>query len=236
MRIDKFYDLPVEKGSWATSCNPMKEETRTALGKLIEVLEKDKKMHEFKTGAKRSEVKPRYDLIPKSFLERVAKRLTGEVTKDKGGAFQYGECNWEKGLATSDVINHNYDHLSSYANYFREMLKISNGDMSQVVSGMQSLSRNEDHLAGIACGLIFLMHQEDEGRMYHDDRFTVFHTDPPTSEVAAGYSDKYVEQLIKENQILKDLARSLEEELNVKYRKSTKRGTSKSRKSKRNSR
>lgn len=242
MVIKEIYDLSVEEGSWATSCNPMKEETKTALGKLIEVLQKDKKMHEFKTGAKRSDLKPRYDLIPKVAIDRLAKRFTGEsvslnplgdpdalFTKSEatGGALKYGECNWEKGLPTSDVINHIYDHLTTYVNQFRVALRNSNGDMNFVQTCLRTDSKREDDLAAAMWGIVVLMHQEDS-KMYHDDRFTVFYDQINeqsniASDVGSAYSDGYVETLIKDNKTLRELTYKLENELNAKHRKSVRR-------------
>lgn len=48
--------------------------------------ETDAPMHVFESGAKRSELKPRYDLIPSVLLERLALRYTI-------GAEKYGEWN-----------------------------------------------------------------------------------------------------------------------------------------------
>lgn len=182
-------------------------------------------MFESNTGAKRSERKPRYDLISKVFIERVAQRLTGEIIKINlsdlqdggdlgreeytGGALKYGECNWEKGLPTSDIINHIYDHLASYADYFRQQLKFNGGNMNDVVNSMQSFSKNEDHLAGIACGLIFLMHQENQGKMFHDDLFK-----PPTSTFEP--EEKDCEKLLEENIELRELVIELTQKLDKK--------------------
>jgi hypothetical protein len=164
---------------WIHKPNP---EATKELGKLV----KELRMFESKTGAKRSERVVRYDLVPKVFSERVAKRFTGELLVSPhggdfqaaidaqsatGGALKYGECNWERGLVTSDTINHIFDHLNSYANFFREMLKMNEGDMSQVATGMQNFSKNEDHLAGAAFGLAVLMYQESQHDMHHDDSF-----------------------------------------------------------------
>jgi len=226
MRVSKEYNQTPDISSWAHKAN--KEET---------------KMFESKTGAKRSERVIRYDLIPKVFWDRVASKFTGEFTsinieslgygdidrsKATGGALKYGECNWERGLITSDTINHIYDHLNTYTNYFREQLKYSEGDMSQVVNAMQSLSRNEDHLAGAAFGLVVLMHQESEGKMFHDDSFKkpegFTNTQEQSVEQGTNYSDEFVKrleryslQLEEENKILN---KNLEEIRNEHSRKS----------------
>lgn len=142
-------------------------------------------MEEFKTGAKRSERKPRYDLIPKVAIDRLAKRFTGAespmnsfagieraVKEYTGGALKYGECNWEKGLPTSDVINHIYDHLTAYVDAFRRSLKVNNGNMFLVKRDMEVASLHEDDLAGAMWGIVVLMHQESfDGVFHHDDNF-----------------------------------------------------------------
>ena len=193
------------------------------------------KMFESETGAKRSERVVRYDLIPKIFLERLASRFTGNYNNPElGGALKYGECNWEKGLVTSDTINHIIDHLNTYTNHFRQMLKYSDGNMSQVAESLRSFSDNEDHLAGAAFGIAVLMHQEDSLVMFHDNEFskptgfgTVNQTNVINEKVEAkGYSDVYVESLQRENQILRELATKLERNANVKHRKSIKRQVS----------
>lgn len=136
-------------------------------------------MQKYETGAVRSSRMPRYDLIPRTGLERIAERFTGGllnhpimegVGEPTGGALKYGECNWENGLPTSDVINHIYDHLVYYTNEFREALKSFQGDMSQVKNFMQDVSKVDDHLAGAAWGLIVLMYQEND-EMFHDNSF-----------------------------------------------------------------
>lgn len=132
----------------------------------------------FATGAVRSSVKPRYDLIPHIPSERIAKRFTGSIGPGgpTGGAFKFGECNWEKGLPTSDVINHTLDHIYRWADAFRESLKKNGSDvpgMQNVLADMRHHTREDDDLAGAAFGLIVLMYQEENG-LFHDDRFKVF--------------------------------------------------------------
>lgn len=136
-------------------------------------------MQKYETGAVRSSRMPRYDLIPRTGLERIAERFTGSIEKypkeeggdsASGGALKYGECNWENGLPTSDVINHIYDHLVYYTNEFREALKSFQGDMSQIRNFMRDVTKVDDHLAGAAWGLIVLMYQEND-EMFHDNSF-----------------------------------------------------------------
>lgn len=126
----------------------------------------------FATGAKRSMRMPRYDLIPMTFFRRMAQRFTGQQSTagPTGGALKYGECNWEKGMPTSDTLNHTIEHLLSWADKFRESLKKHKGDMREVQKDMQEHARVDDDLAGAAFGLGVLMYQEQEG-MFHDDTY-----------------------------------------------------------------
>lgn len=60
----------------------------------------------FKGGAKRSELRPRYDLIPKVSLEALANRFTI-------GANKFGDNNWKQGDETffRETRNHLVSHL-----------------------------------------------------------------------------------------------------------------------------
>lgn len=99
----------------------------------------DPRFHEYASGAKRSAIMPRYDLIPRDPLLRIAERFTG--SPETGGAFKYGIDNWQKGLPYSDTWNHIQDHLQRH----------KEGD------------RTEDHLAAAAWGCIVLMWFESSG-------------------------------------------------------------------------
>ena len=65
----------------------------------------------FDSGAKRSGVAPRFDLIPREALEALAKRLTL-------GAAKFGEFNWQKAVSDPtfqrDVTNHLMAHLLDF--------------------------------------------------------------------------------------------------------------------------
>lgn len=80
----------------------------------------------FTSGAKSSEEKPRYDLIPLDAQRREAIRMAE-------GARLHGENNYQQGLADPayhrDRLNHLIDHALRYAS----------GD------------RSDDHLAAIRC-------------------------------------------------------------------------------------
>lgn len=137
-------------------------------------------MHVYNTGAKRSQRMPRYDLIPAVAIRRLAERFTGDVDntgKFTGGALKYGESNWEKGLPTSDVINHIINHLLNYQDHFREYLSAGirqgfDGEtlMNYVRENMMKESNIDDDLAGAMWGISVLMHQE-QTKMFHDDKF-----------------------------------------------------------------
>jgi len=139
-------------------------------------------IYKFPSGAKRSAKMLRYDLIPKVALDRLAQRFTGKINDQgnpDGGALKYGEGNWEKGLPTSDVINHIINHITQYSNYFRIALTtgIKNGlkgiDLTEyIVDSLQSCSKADDDLAAAMWGLTVLMHQEENG-MFHDDFFPI---------------------------------------------------------------
>lgn len=95
-------------------------------------------MQEFTSGAKRSKVMPRYDLISAEFMDRVA-TVWGE------GCKKYGEYNWQKGGDDfiRDIPNHIIGHIFAYIS----------GDTS------------EDHLANIICNcqmLMFFGEKKDE--------------------------------------------------------------------------
>ncbi len=86
--------------------------------------------HRFRGGARRSDRKPRFDLIPWEFLEAVAVVLAE-------GATRYGSHNWKRGGRDFfvDAWNHAFVHLE----------KFKEGDQS------------EDHLAHLACNVVFLL-------------------------------------------------------------------------------
>lgn len=139
----------------------------------------EERTQEFQTGAKRSARMPRYDLIPKVATDRLANRFTGELIDEHatGGAYKYGEGDWEKGLPTSDVINHIIHHLTNYQEEFRRALTagIHNGYvgeelMEYVQKRMISHSEHDDDLAGAMWGICVLMSQE-QTKMHHDDNF-----------------------------------------------------------------
>ena len=121
-------------------------------------------MVEFKTGARRSEEKLRYDLIPREALERLALRYTGsrdENGEPTGGALKYGDFNWEKGLPLTDTLNHVYDHLERFKSHLAFMRKISDTDspddpFARYWAGVVAGSIDDD-LAAAAWGIFALI-------------------------------------------------------------------------------
>lgn len=109
------------------------------MGEVMAV-KKTKRMHDsgkrqgFKTGAVRdtAEGKCRPELISPIFIRRLAAHLAA-------GAAKYSARNWEKGIP----LDRSMASLLRHANEHRE------GD------------RSEDHLAAIACNIMFLIHTEE---------------------------------------------------------------------------
>lgn len=141
-------------------------------------------IQQFSTGAKRSERMPRYDLIPRTAIDRLAQRFTGEIRDGKptGGALKYGESNWQKGLPTSDVLNHAINHLLAYQDAFHNALiqcieesKQADTDYN-VMENVRILLMNkfhgDDELAGAMWGICVLMYQEKHG-MFRDETFAI---------------------------------------------------------------
>jgi hypothetical protein len=89
------------------------------------------KIKEFETGAHRTSLEERYDLISPEGLRRLS-LIYAE------GAEKWGERNWEKGMPNSETLNHAARHLFKYLS----------GD------------RSVDHLAKVAWGMFTAMHME----------------------------------------------------------------------------
>src|ERR1700719_4656443 len=98
-----------------------------------------------KSGATRSNKVPRYDLIPREGLRRVAERYTM-------GAEKHGENNWRKGVRDPEFIqqckNHLIDHMWLY---------------------LQQGNINDDNLAAVAWGAFALMEIEYQAQLDKDD-------------------------------------------------------------------
>jgi hypothetical protein len=91
----------------------------------------------FASGAKSSEEKPRYDLIPVCALEREAVRMAE-------GAKAHGENNYQQGVNDPAFIRDRINHLIAHA------LNYASGD------------RSDDHLAAIRCNAGMLMWIESQ--------------------------------------------------------------------------
>lgn len=113
-------------------------------------------MHVFKSGAKRSELKPRYDLIPPDALRRLAQRYTL-------GAEKYGEFNWQKGMPLGDTLNHIIDHLLVYAERVRAIQAQHPDDWQLQVRRCAGIP--DDDLAGAMWGCAALMWLESNGAL-----------------------------------------------------------------------
>ena len=100
------------------------------------------KFRRFPGGARRTDRKPRFDLIPFEFLEAVAEVLTS-------GAARYGPYNWKRGRKDFflDAWNHAFVHLQQ----FKE------GDKA------------EEHLAYLACNILFMICAVKNGVVLQDD-------------------------------------------------------------------
>ena len=103
---------------------------------------KRRNIRRFPGGARRSDRKPRFDLIPFEFLESIAEALTR-------GAARFGSYNWKRGQKDFflDAWNHAFVHLQM----FKE------GDTS------------EDHLGHLACNVAFLVWAVKKGIVTQDD-------------------------------------------------------------------
>lgn len=92
-------------------------------------------MYTSASGAKRSRLMPRYDLITAIALERLAVRCTGHMTPEgpSGGSLKYGDYNWEKGLPLTDTLNHTIEHLFKFRDRLAELRKLPPDIRSQEI-------------------------------------------------------------------------------------------------------
>jgi len=104
------------------------------MGKKFDRVKSSGKEQQFQTGAVRdvSEDKPRPDLISPFFEERLGNWLML-------GAKRYADRNWEKGIPISRC----------YASLRRHIMWWNQG------------KTDEDHLAAIACNIMFIIHNEE---------------------------------------------------------------------------
>jgi len=106
----------------------------------------------FPGGARRSDRKPRFDLIPFELLEAIAEALTE-------GTAKYGPHNWKRGGKDFflDAWNHAFVHLQ----------KFKEGD------------RCEDHLAHLACNVAFLIWAVTNRIISQEDFDSITHPPDP---------------------------------------------------------
>jgi hypothetical protein len=121
-----------------------KAQPQSVIQSFIDLEPPPEKMHEFPSGAKRAELKPRFDLIPSAPLRRLAARYEMGL--------KYGEDNWKKGLPLSDTLNHIIDHLLIY----RDKQKTS----ASIVDDY------DDDLAAAAWGCFALMWLEENDKLF----------------------------------------------------------------------
>lgn len=118
------------------------------------------KDHTFTSGAKRSKLMPRFDLIPAVFLRRLSARF--EL------GLRYGEHNYKMGLPFDDTFNHIIEHLLAYKERRKEILKQQDGVLfhpGQFEEMMQARETDGDDLAAAAWGLAAIMYLEQAGRL-----------------------------------------------------------------------
>lgn len=80
--------------------------------KAYEVDMSDGKGHMFKSGAKRSKLANRFDLIPSAGISAIASRF-------QAGSIKYGDNNWKQAIAIPDdakafavdAFNHAFEHM-----------------------------------------------------------------------------------------------------------------------------
>lgn len=116
----------------------------------------------FESGAKRSKRMPRYDLLPKIFLERTSSRFEMGL--------KYGEHNYKKGLPFEDTFNHILDHLLAYRELMKEYGRLTESATLQNPlpsreDWVRSKQQDGDDLAGAAWGIAALMYLESEGTL-----------------------------------------------------------------------
>lgn len=118
--------------------------------------------HTFSSGAKRSRVMPRYDLIPKTFLQRVAGRFEMGL--------RYGEHNYKLGLPFDDTFNHILDHLLAYRERRKRYFELLDqgslpAEYMNLEEWMSAKQTDGDDLAAAAWGLAAIMYLEEVGKL-----------------------------------------------------------------------
>lgn len=122
----------------------------------------DEIRHTFPTGAQRSALMPRYDLLPKTFLERTAGRFELGI--------KYGEHNYKQGLPFDDTFNHIIDHLYAYRERRKAILQAAfemkvEPTVEQIDALMTASETDGDDLAAASWGIAALMELERTDRL-----------------------------------------------------------------------
>ena len=101
----------------------------------------------FSSGASRSEIKPRYDLIPRAGIRYTGERFGyGALPKEEGGA-GHGADNWKQGEDDSAYIEQTYCHLLDHVLKFGE-------EVLPYLTGKSKEFRTSDPHAGGHLGAI----------------------------------------------------------------------------------
>jgi hypothetical protein len=122
----------------------------------------DEPRHTFESGAQRSKIMPRFDLIPETALVRLAGRY--EV------GLPYGEHNYKLGLPFDDTYNHIVSHLLAYKERRKAILAKAAIEKTSMDAGilyatMKKLEVDGDDLAGAMWGIATIMYLESTGRL-----------------------------------------------------------------------
>jgi len=109
---------------------------------------------ELKTGVKKDEGKPRFELLAYEVLLAVARILTA-------GAKKYEDRNWEKGISYGRCFGAVQRHLTEWWN-----ARLEGRD------GINHADGNESHIDHAITELMFLSAYEKRGKLDFDDRPT----------------------------------------------------------------
>jgi hypothetical protein len=103
---------------------------------------------------------PRYDLLPATFLSRVAARFEMGL--------RYGEHNYKRGLPFDDTFNHIIAHLLAYRERRKEYFTLLDHESAPLPTLTEWMAVHEtdgDDLAAAAWGLAAIMYLEQVGKL-----------------------------------------------------------------------